>query len=477
MTERADTRSPIIAGRMATWDGPAQTIRNPYDNKPLAKVTLAGQDHAEEAVRQALLGFKRTSVLSAYERAGVLERLVSILGEASNSLTELIVHEAGKPLQFAKMEVERAIFTCKTAAEEAKRIEGELIPLDLNAQSAGKFGIMRRFPIGVVLAITPFNYPLNLVLHKIAPAMAAGNSFIIKPAPQTPLTALHLGELITQAGYPGEAVNVLPCSNEVAETLVRDARIAMLTFTGSAAVGWKLKSLAGKKKVTLELGGNAACIVDKDADLKLAAKKLAIASVMYAGQVCIKAQRIYVHNDIFNAFEEAYLNELLALKVGDPSDSDTVVGPMIDENAIRRVEEWVSEAVQAGAILCLEGGRTGSALAPTVLKNVRENVRVFREEVFGPVSTLHSFNSMDEAIAGVNDTKYGLQAGIFSNTYSNIVRAYNEINVGAVIVNEAPIYRLDTMPYGGIKDSGFGREGVRYTIQEMTEPKLLVLST
>jgi glyceraldehyde-3-phosphate dehydrogenase (NADP+) len=395
--------------------------------------------------------------------------------DEKEDFARLITAEVGKPIQWSRVEADRAVLTFQLAAEEARRISGEAIPLDLNVNTKGRFGVVRRFPLGVILCITPFNYPLNLAAHKIAPAMAAGNAFILKPPPQAPLTSLKLGEVIAASGFPLDAFSVLPCSNAVAETLVTDERIKMLSFTGSNTVGWQLKSKAGKKKVVLELGGNAGVIVDKSANLEDAVRKNALGSFLYAGQVCIKVQRIYVHDSIYTAYREKFVQAAKSLKAGDPNDTEVHVGPLIDEAAVERVSQWVSEAQKLGATVLAGGKREGNVYLPTVLENVPNTANVYCREVFGPVVTLHNFRSFEEAVTGVNDTIFGLQAGIFSNDYDHILYAYNNINAGAVIVNDNPTFRVDNMPYGGIKDSGFGREGVKYSIEEMTEPKLLVL--
>ncbi len=399
------------------------------------------------------------------------------LKEKKEEFARLITAEAGKPIQFSRIEVDRAVMTFQLAAEEAKRIHGEILPLDLNAPSRDRMGLVRRFPIGVVLAISPFNFPLNLVSHKIAPAIASGNSFILKPASPTPLTSLKLAEIIEKSGYPKDAFAVLPCRGSDAETLVKDDRIKMLTFTGSPAIGWKLKEKAGKKKITLELGGNAAVIVDKSANVDLAAKKCAMGAFAYAGQVCIKVQRIYLHDEIEKQFIERFMEAVSKIHVGDPSNEQTIVGPVIDDEAADRIMSWVDEAISEGAKLLTEKKRVGRVIAPIVLTDVSRNSRVFREEIFGPVVTLHRFQTIQEAVEGVNDSVFGLQAGIFSNDLRNILYSYQKLDVGGVIVNDSSSYRADSMPYGGIKDSGFGREGLRYAIEEMTEPKLMVIGS
>ncbi len=451
------------------------SVRNPWDGSIVGTVSLATDSDARGAVDKTLAGFQRTKQLSSQERWQILSYISGRLKDEKENFARLMTAEVGKPIQWSRVEVDRAVLTFQLAAEEARRIGGESIPLDLNVNTKGRFGVVRRFPLGVILCITPFNYPLNLAAHKIAPAIAAGNAFILKPPPQAPLTSLKLGEVIAASGFPEEAFSILPCSNAVAENLVTDERIKMLSFTGSNTVGWQLKSKAGKKKVVLELGGNAGVIVDKSANLEEAVRKNALGAFFYAGQVCIKVQRIYVHDSIYPAYREKFVLAAKSLKAGDPSDPEVHVGPLIDDVAVERVGQWVSEAQKLGATVLAGGKREGSVYLPTVLENVPSTANVFCREVFGPVVTLHKFSSIEEAVSGVNDSIYGLQAGIFSNDYDHILYAYDNINAGAVIVNDNPTFRVDNMPYGGIKDSGFGREGVKYSIEEMTEPKLLVL--
>lgn len=452
-------------------------VRNPYDATVVGEITVANQNDLEYAVKKTSEAFEKTKVLQSYERSEILNAISLGLEEKKEEFARLITAEAGKPIKFSRIEVDRAVTTFHIAAEEAQRIHGEILPLDLNAPSRDRMGLVRRFPIGVVLAISPFNFPLNLVAHKIAPAIASGNAFILKPASQTTLTSLKLAEIIEKSGYPKDAFAVLPCRGSDAETLVKDDRIKMLTFTGSPAVGWRLKEKALKKKVTLELGGNAAVIVDKSANVDLAAKKCAMGAFAYAGQVCIKVQRIYLHDEIEKEFVERFMEAVSKIQVGDPSDEKTIVGPVIDNEAADRIVTWVDEAISDGAKLLTEKKRDGRVIAPIVLDHVSPDSRVFREEIFGPVVTLHRFQTIQEAIEGVNDSVFGLQAGIFSNDLRNILYSYQKLDVGGVIVNDSSSFRDDSMPYGGIKDSGFGREGLRYAIEEMTEPKLMVIGS
>jgi glyceraldehyde-3-phosphate dehydrogenase (NADP+) len=451
-------------------------VVNPYSNEIVAQVYQAQKTDIEDAIQSAQTAFQQTKILPAYRRAEILETVATKLSLRTEELASLMTAESGKPITNSRAELDRAIFTFKYASEEAKRISGECIPLDLVSNSEKRFGTVRRFPIGPILAITPFNFPLNLVAHKVAPVIASGNSMVLKPAPQTPLLALILGEIILEAGAPEGMVNVFPCSNELAESMVCNDRFKMLTFTGSANVGWFLKSISGKKKVTLELGGNAGVIVDKSTDVENIVKRIALGAYGQAGQSCIKVQRIYIHNDIYDTFVRSFIEITKAIKFGDPTNPETIVGPLIDKSAADRVESWIKEALMDGAKLLTGGSRNGLIIEPTVLTNVHSRMKVFCQEIFGPVVTLHPFTTIEEAVAGINDSVYGLQAGIFSNDFKNIFYAYENLEVGGVIVNDFPTYRIDHMPYGGVKDSGLGREGIKYAIEEMTEPKLMVIN-
>lgn len=384
--------------------------------------------------------------------------------------------EAGKPVRTARVEVDRAIFTFSVAAEETGRAGGEWLPLDWQPSGEGRAGIVRRFPLGPVLAITPFNFPLNLVAHKVAPAIASGCSLIVKPAPQTPMCALLLAELVTQTDWPAGGVNVLPLANEDAERMVRDDMLKMLTFTGSATVGWALKQKAGKKKVVLELGGNAAVIVHSDADIDDAARRCVQGGFSYAGQSCISVQRIFVQSSAAEKFTKVLVERTKALKCGDPLDEATDVGPMINEAAAERAENWIAQAVAGGAKLLAGGRRGGSVVSPAVLTHTRPEMKVNCEEVFAPVVVVEPYDDFADAIRRVNDSPYGLQTGVFTRDARLLFQAFEELEVGGVIAGDASAFRTDQMPYGGIKDSGLGREGLRYAIEEMTEPRLLVLN-
>ena len=452
-------------------------IRDPYNDRLVGSVCRAGEKEMEAAIAAAAAAFETTKRLQAYERSDILVRIVHRLEEARKELVNTIVAEAGKPITYAEGEVDRCILTFSIAAEEAKRIGGEVIPLDITAAAAGRTGITRRFPIGPIAAIAPFNFPLNLVAHKAAPALAAGNTVVVRPASQTPFSSLMLGRICMEAGVPKGAINVVPSSVGVAQKLLTDERIKKISFTGSDEVGWRLKSKCGKKKITLELGGNAAVIVHSDCDLDFAAERIAIGSFAYAGQICISVQRIYVEEAIFPAFRKRFLRAIKEkVGVGDPRKRTTVVGPMIDSASADRVMEWIQEAKDGGAKVLCGGKRKGNVIGPTVLTNVDPQMKISCREAFGPVVTLDAYRDFGEALKRVNDSVYGLQAGVFTRDIRRIHSAFCELDVGGVIINDYPTFRVDNMPYGGVKNSGMGREGVKYAIEDMTELKLLVLN-
>ncbi len=450
-------------------------IANPFNGSAVGVVSMAHEKDLDDAIQHSVDAFSAMRELSGYERSKILWRIAQSIEKRRQEFAELITNESGKPIRFSSAEVDRAISTFSIASEEATRIDGEVIQLDNTSTVKNRKGIVTRFPVGPIACISPFNFPLNLIAHKIAPAVASGNSFIVKPPPQAPLTSLLLGECLLDSGIPKNAVNILPSSNTDAELLVTDPRIAMMSFTGSARVGWELKQKAGKKKVILELGGNAAVIVDRNADVDLAVERCVLGAFAYAGQVCIKVQRIYVHKNVYKEFKMKFLEVASDVKVGNPLEDDTIVGPMITLAEAERVERWVKEAVADGANIEWGGKRKGSMFEPTVMSEVTPEMKVCSEEIFGPVVTLHSADSLERAVDEVNNSRYGLQAGFFSRDIHSIMFAYKHLDVGGVIANDYPTFRVDNMPYGGIKDSGSGREGVRYAIQEMTEPKLLVL--
>jgi glyceraldehyde-3-phosphate dehydrogenase (NADP+) len=451
-------------------------VHDPFTGKLLAEVSQASEADAEAAIQSTVEAAKPMAALPSHSRYQLLQHIAASLHERREEFARLMTGEAGKPISDARREVARAVQTFTVAAEEAKRIGGEVVPLDWTPGTDSHFGILRRFPIGPILGITPFNFPLNLVAHKVAPALAAGNPILIKPAPQAPMTALLLGEVALDAGIPPGGLNVLPCENQVAERLVTDPRFKLLSFTGSAAVGWRLKEKCGKKKVVLELGGNAGVIIESDADLDFAAQRCATGAFGYAGQTCISVQRILVHQSIADLFTTKLLLQVARLKSGDPGDEGTVVGPLIDQKAANRVGAWIEEAVSQGARVLLGGKRMGSVFEATVLSNVTPAMKVSCEEVFGPVVSVTPYRRFEEAIEALNESNYGLQAGVFTRDINKVFQAFRHLEVGAVLANEIPTFRADHMPYGGVKDSGIGREGLQAAIEEMTEPRFLVLN-
>jgi acyl-CoA reductase-like NAD-dependent aldehyde dehydrogenase len=451
-------------------------ISSPFDRSVVAVVYEATADDVETAIRSALEAFAVTRKLTSFQRTSVLRKIAEGVRQRREEFARTICHEAGKPIKVARIEVDRGIYTFEVAAEEASRIYGEYIPLDTLEATAGRWGLVRRFPVGPVFAITPFNFPLNLVAHKVAPAIAAGCPLILKPAPQTPVTALLLAEVVNDAGWPEGAFAVMPLSNDDAASLVSDPRIKLLTFTGSAAVGWALKSKAGKKRVTLELGGNAGVIVHSDADLAYAAQRCVAGGFSYAGQTCISVQRILVEHSVFDRFTKLLLESIKKLKAGDPMHDDTDIPPLIRESDAVRVVEWIDEAIQGGAKLLAGGKRNGSFIPPTVLTGTTPEMRVNCAEIFAPVVTMEPYEDFHDAIRQINHSPYGLQAGILTRDAGRIQLAFDELEVGSVIIGDVPSFRVDQMPYGGVKESGLGREGVRYSIEDMTERKLLVMA-
>ncbi len=452
-------------------------VRNPYSRDLVGKVSLCGEEGFEKAISHASGAFKEMKVMPSYRKVEILSRIVDGIKERKEEFASTITLESGKPIRDARAEVGRAINTFTIAMEEAKRTGGEVIPMDLAQGSEGRIGMVRRFPLGVVLGITPFNFPLNLIAHKVAPAIASGNTIIIKPSPRTPLTATLLAEVIKDSGLPDGALNLILCNVEVIDRFIGDERIKVITFTGSADVGWSLKDRAGTKKVILELGGNAGVIVHSDGDLDYASRRCVTGAFSYAGQVCISVQRIYIHKEVFKPFTERLVEITKGLKMGNPMDEDTTVAPMIDEGAGRRTEEWIEEAIKDGARVLTGGKRKDPFFEPTILTNTTPHMKVSCREVFAPIVIVETYDKFEDAIRLINDSQYGLQAGVFTKDIGRILYAYNDIEVGGVIINDIPTYRLDHMPYGGIKRSGFGREGVRYAIEEMTELRLLVLNT
>ncbi len=451
-------------------------VRSPFDGSSVAIVHRAGPGEIQRAIADADAAFEATKALPSWKRAAILETISAQITARREELARTIALEAGKPIKTARLETERSAFTFKIAAEESKRIGGEILALDWLPGTERREGYVRRVPLGPVAGITPFNFPLNLVAHKVAPALAAGDPVIIRPATQTPVSAITLAEIAIEAGWPREAFAVVPSTTRDAGALVDDERIKLLSFTGSPAVGWDLKRKAGRKRVTLELGGNAAVIVHRDADVAYAAERVAWGGFAYAGQSCISAQRIYVHADVYDAFTSALVRRTAAMRVGDPMSEETDVGPVIDTVAADRIGEWIGEAKAAGANVLIGGGRAGNVWEPTVVADAPASCRLDAQEVFAPVVSLHRYTDVALAIAASNASDFGLQAGIFSHDDRVIAAATDGIDAGGIVVNDVPTFRVDHMPYGGVKLSGFGREGLRYAIEEMTEMKLVVVN-
>ncbi|MGA2727482.1 MAG: aldehyde dehydrogenase family protein [Terracidiphilus sp.] len=478
MKMRPGTQTGFLLCGKEWIDGEALEVRSPWDNGVVGRVTIATRADARQAVNHATASLRRTRALPRWKRREILEDIAAALLEQKDRFAQLIVAEAGKPLRLARSEVDRAVLTFKTAAEESVRLGGESIPLDLTEGNENRWGVVQRFPVGPVLAVTPFNFPLNLVAHKVAPALAAGCPLILKPAPQTPFTALALGEIILKAGWPEEALAILTLSNaDTAWLAEKEDRIKLVSFTGSAKVGWDIKAHSGRKRVLLELGGNAALIIHGDwPDLDEAAIRTAHAAFGYAGQSCISVQRVFIERRIFQTFVWKLVDVAGKLVSGDPADEATEVGPLVRLSEAERVESWIKEAVDAGAKLVSGGERKGSLIEPAILTATQPGMKIRDEEVFGPVVLVEPYEDFEQALADVNHSKYGLQAGLLTRDAGRILTAYRELEVGALIVGDTPSWRLDPMPYGGVKDSGLGREGVRSAIEEMTEPRMLVLS-
>jgi acyl-CoA reductase-like NAD-dependent aldehyde dehydrogenase len=427
------------------------------------------------AIAAAVAAAPRVAGIPRYQRQEILREVAAALGREREELARMMVSDSAKPIRFARVEVDRAVSTFSLAADEVTRPIGEVLPLDVTASGVGYTAMASRRPIGAIGAIAPFNFPLNLVAHKVAPAIAVGNPIVLKAPPQAPRCAYELGRIVREAGWPADAMYVFHSPVDVAQALATDERLAMLSFTGSSAVGWYLKSIAGRKRVALELGGNAAALVCEDADLAWAAKRIALGAYAQSGQVCIKVQRILVHRSRYDEFLPMLLREIEQLGVGDPFDESTVVGPVIDDRNADRITAWVDEAVAGGAKLLAGKPRQGRLIYPTLLAGTLPSMKVECEEVFGPVATIAPVDSLDDGIARINDSRYGLQAGVFTTDVRTIGACFERVDVGGLIVNDYPTLRIDNFAYGGIKESGFGREGVRYAMDEMSELKTLVV--
>jgi acyl-CoA reductase-like NAD-dependent aldehyde dehydrogenase len=478
MTTTAGTKPhPIfLAGRWVESDDPLVVSNPAHPDQPAGATYNASEAQYEEAVEAAVAAFEVTRVLPAYERGSILRNISAGVKARREELGRMIALEAGKPIRDSLVEVDRAVLTFRLGAEEAERMVGETIPLDLMPASKGRIGITRRFPIGPIAGISPFNFPLNLAAHKLAPAIASGNPIVLKPPSKDPLTMLTVAEIVEEAGAPAGSVSILPMTRELGDRMVADDRFKLLSFTGSPSVGWRMKERAGKKKVILELGGNAGVIVDKTADLDWAVRRCLVGGFTYAGQVCISVQRMFIHEDVWDAFLERFVAGAKAIRSGDPLDPETELGPMVDGAAASRTQRWVDEALAMGGKALLGGKADGTFFPPTILTDVPSTAQVCSNEAFAPLVVAFPFKDFGEAVAGVNDSMFGLQTGVFTNDLANTWRAFSELEVGGVIVNDVPTYRIDHMPYGGVKDSGLGREGLRWAVEDMTEIRIMVLA-
>jgi acyl-CoA reductase-like NAD-dependent aldehyde dehydrogenase len=470
-----ETYPIYLAGDWVTSESPLE-IRNPYDGESIGTTYLASRKQLDQAIEAAEIVFPALKTMPTYDRHCLLKEFAEKMRERRDEIARMICLEAGKPIREAEVEADRGVFTIETAAEEAKRIEGEVMPLDLLPASKGRFGIVRRFPIGPISGISPFNFPLNLALHKVAPALASGNPIVLKPPSRDPLTMLLVARMLDEIGLPKGAVSVLPMDREVGDALVEDDRFKLLSFTGSPDVGWEMKRRAGMKRVVLELGGNAGVVVDDDSDLAFAAQRVKTGAFAYAGQVCISVQRVFIHEAVYDDFKERLLAETATVKNGNPLDRATDLGPMIDDKAAQRSEQWVAEAVRQGASLLTGGKANGRFFEPTIIEHAPRDAFVCSREAFAPLVTIFKVPSFKAGVDGLNDSVYGLQAGVFTNRLEHALFAFEQIEAGGVIMNDVPTYRIDHMPYGGVKASGLSREGLRYAIEDMTEMRLLVIN-
>jgi acyl-CoA reductase-like NAD-dependent aldehyde dehydrogenase len=452
-------------------------VTDKYSGEVMARVAAADSATIDRAIGAAAAAAEPMRKLPSYARQAVLAHCARRFEERSDELADVLCGEAGKPIKDARGEVTRLVDTFRVAAEEAVRIHGEVIDMEISARASGYRGMTKRVPIGPCSFISPFNFPLNLAAHKVAPALAVGCPFVLKPASRTPLGALIIGEVLAETDLPEGAFSILPCSRTGAEQFTTDERLKLLSFTGSPAVGWDLKARAGKKKVVLELGGNAACVVDADADVDDAVARITIGAFYQSGQSCIGVQRIMIHEQVYAATKEKLVAAARALTMGDPRDPKTFIGPMISEKEAMRLEQWIEEAVAGGAKLLCGGKREGAMLEATLLEDAPRSCALVAKEAFGPVAVLSKWSDFDEVLAQVNDSVYGLQAGLFTRDIYRAMKAWDTLEVGGVVIGDIPSWRVDHMPYGGVKDSGLGREGIRYSMEDMTELRLLVLRT
>lgn len=469
-----------LIGNDFVFSNDTKDIANPYNGNIVKKVYKSSKEDIEKALDYLTDTFDKYRKTPTYQKVELLEKVSSKITDRKEELALLITTETGKPIKFSRIEIERAILTFKLGAEEAKRIEGEVLDLDLLKGSEGKMGIVKRFPVGVLLAITPWNFPINLVAHKLSPALASGNTVLLKPASTSMVCGMELTKIIKEAcdeiGLNFCPVNVVTSSGKEINEFLSDTRIKLISFTGSSDVGWGIKEKAYKQKVSLELGGNAGVIVDKDADINKAVQKIIIGGFGQAGQSCISVQRVFVHDDILEEFRNKLVDETKKVKYGDPFDDETIVGPMIEKDEAERIEKWVSDAKLEGVKILTGGNRDGAVFEPTIAEDAKDDSKLNADEVFAPLVTLTGFSDFKEAVKAVDKSAFGLQAGVFTNDINNIMYAFDNINVGGVVINDVPTYRMDSMPYGGSKDSGNTREGIKYAIEEMTERRILVLT-
>ena len=468
---------PYYLASEAVYANTDLEVTNKYTGECATRVALADAEVIDKAIAAAEQAQGAVAALAPYQRQAILEHCVKRFTERADELAKALCIEAGKPINDAKGEVTRLIDTFKIAAEESVRINGEVVNLEISARAKGYQGMTKKVPIGPCSFISPFNFPLNLAAHKVAPAIAAGCTFVLKPASRTPIGALIIGEVLAETDLPKGAFSILPCSRDGADLFTSDERLKLLSFTGSPDVGWALKAKAGKKPVVLELGGNAACVVDEDADINDAIQRIIIGAYYQSGQSCISVQRLLVHRSIYDEFKQAYVDKVSNLVAGDPASEDTFIGPMISESEAERLHNWIERAKEEGGTILCGGKRKGAMLEATVMENVPKACDASAEEAFGPLSVLYPFDHFEEALEEVNNSRYGLQAGVFTRDIYKAHQAWNTLEVGGVVIGDVPSWRVDNMPYGGVKDSGLGREGIKYAIEDMTETRLMVIRT
>ncbi|PNE04241.1 dehydrogenase [Alcanivorax sp. MD8A] len=468
---------PYYLANEAVFANQDLEVTDKYSGDVATRVAMADAATIDQAIEAADKASAAMAALAPYERQEILYHCVKRFQERFDELAEALCIEAGKPIKDARGEVTRLIDTFRVAAEEAVRIEGEVLNLEISARAKGYRGMVKRVPIGPCSFISPFNFPLNLAAHKVAPAIAAGCPFVLKPASRTPIGAIIIGEVLAETALPKGAFSVLPCHRDGADLFTTDDRFKLLSFTGSPDVGWDLKARAGKKPVILELGGNAAVVVDEDADLNDAVERIVFGAFYQSGQSCIGVQRIMIHDKVYDALKAKLVEKTASLKMGDPKDEDTFIGPVISEGEASRLENWINEAVDAGATLLTGGKRNGAMLEATLLEDAPAGTQIVEEEAFGPVAVISRFSDFDAALQAINDSKFGLQAGIFTRDLYKAQKAWDVLEVGGVVIGDVPSWRVDNMPYGGVKDSGLGREGIRWAINDMTEERLLVIRT